>query len=94
MFPSFFVFSLGIMLAMSICCAWSKKGGDETFRKKHPRSRTILHTAHHWMFGLVLIPSSFLFPTPGNIFLLGLGLGLFIDDVVFHNFEGYFQRRN
>ena len=85
------------MLAVTICCLWAKKGGDESFEKKHPHLKHILHIIHHWMFGLALVcicPIMSLFISLYPIyFAIGLGTGLFIDDVIFHNFENYFKRK-
>jgi hypothetical protein len=84
------------MLAITICCIWAKKGGDESFEQKHPYLKHILHIIHHWMFGLALVSFSPLislfFPLHSTCFVIGLGLGLFVDDVIFHNFENYFMR--
>lgn len=101
MFLDIFLVCLGLIIAMAICCLWAKLGGDEDFEKYHPKSKSTLHILHHWMFGLVLfILSLVLFETnffedfPLLVyFMLGLGTGLFIDDVMFHNYECYFQRR-
>lgn len=98
MFLPLFLSSVGIMLAVTICSIWGKLGGDEKFGCKHPKLRTILHTTHHWMFGLALVTicpllvflSPIIFPI---YFTLGFGLGLFVDDVIFHNFECYFERK-
>lgn len=99
MFVPLFTFSVGIMFAITICCLWAKKGGDESFEYKHPNLKHILHILHHWMFGLALVCISPLmtlffplYPIP-ICFTIGLGTGLFVDDVIFHNFENYFKRK-
>jgi len=99
MFVPLFTFSVGIMLAVTICCLWAKKGGDTGFGYNHPHLRHVLHILHHWMFGLALVcicPLMSLFfssyPIP-ICFTIGLGLGLFIDDTIFHGFETYFERK-
>jgi hypothetical protein len=85
------------MFAVTICTIWARKGGDESFGKIHPNLRSFLHAIHHWMFGLALVticPLLTLFISLMPIFfILGLGLGLFIDDVLFHNCECYFERK-
>jgi hypothetical protein len=98
MFIPLFLFTVGMMVAVTICSVWAKLGGDEKFGYVHPKLRKILHTLHHWMFGLFLVSICPLFVLTSPIiipvfFILGLGLGLFIDDVVFHNFECYFERK-
>ena len=98
MFIPFFLFTVGLMLAITICTIWGKMGGDKKFGYEHPKFRTILHILHHWMFGLTLIIgclpfvllSPIIFPV---YFIMGLGLGLFVDDVIFHNYECYFLRK-
>lgn len=99
MFVPTFLFSIGIMLAITICTIWGKLGGDEKFRYYHPESRKILHILHHWMFGLTLITVCPLFVLLSPIiflvyFIMGLGLGLFVDDTIFHNYECYFLRKD
>lgn len=100
-FLDIFIVCLGLIVAVAICCLWAKFGGDENFEDHHPNTKFALHVIHHWMFGLVLFVSSLIFSLT-NIFtvyslqiyfVLGLGTGLFIDDVIFHNCECYFQRK-
>jgi hypothetical protein len=97
-FIPLFLFSIGVMLATTICTLWGKFGGDEKFEISHPELRKLIHLLHHWMFGLALVSICPLFMLLSTIripvfFILGLGLGLFIDDVIFHNCECYFQRK-
>lgn len=98
MFLPLFLFSVGIMLAVMIATIWGKLGGDEGFENGHPKLRKILHAIHHWMFGLVLVSISPLLTLFISLipifFILGLGLGLFLDDVIFHNYECYFERKS
>lgn len=97
MFIPLFLFAVGTMGAIAICNLWGKLGGDEKFEKGHPKSRTLLHALHHWMFGLATVCLCPLFtllvPVYPVFFFLGLGVGLFIDDVMFHSYECYFQRK-
>ena len=97
MFIPLFLFSIGVMLAVTIATLWGKKGGDEALEYRHPHLKSLLHAIHHWMFGLALVSICPLFVIISPIltpvyFILGLGLGLFIDDVIFHNYECYFER--
>jgi hypothetical protein len=87
------------MVAVGICNLWGKLGGDERFEYFHPNLHIILHAFHHWMFGLALVCICPLFVLLSPImvpvyFILGLGLGLFIDDIIFHNCECYFERKS
>lgn len=98
MFVPFFLSTVGLMLAITICTIWGKMGGDKKFGNQHPKFHKILHIIHHWMFGLTLVAICPLFVLLSPIlipvyFVLGLGLGLFLDDVIFHNFECYFERQ-
>lgn len=98
MFAPFFLFTIGVMFAITFCTIWGKMGGDKEFEYHHSKFRKILRTIHHWMFGLTLIAICPLFVLLSPIlipvyFILGLGLGLFLDDVIFHNFECYFERQ-
>lgn len=86
-----------MVAAIGLCFVYGKLGGDEKFVKSHPNLKQFLHHLHHWMFGLIIIAFAFGFAfTNFDIICIplgGFGLGLFLDDGLFHSFENYFQRK-
>ena len=71
------------------CILWSRYGGDEGIQAEHPKLRELLHVTHHWMLGLIIMGVG-VFTSP---LILGWGTGTTLDDLIFHSFEGYFQRK-
>jgi len=84
------MFAFCIIMGVAPCVLWGMLGGDESFEKKHPKTRKALKFVHHWWIGLfIMFLGAILYSIP----ILGWGLGTTIDDALFHSFENYFMRK-
>jgi len=60
-------------------------GGDERLSEQYPGITQFLYILHHWQVGLVvMVIGTALRLAP----VLGFGLGLFIDDRIYHSIRG------
>jgi len=84
------LFAFGVILGIIPCIVWGRLGGDETLEKEHPRLKKTLHLIHHAYFGIALMIIGALLASP---LILGWGTGTALDDLLFHSFSSYFQRR-
>ena len=86
-----------MVAAIGFCFLYGKLGGDKKFIDNHPNLKEAFHYLHHWCFGIITITIAFVFMLTNFdaicIPLSGFGLGLFLDDGLFHSFENYFQRK-
>lgn len=97
MFSSLFIFSLGAIIGLIPPWLYGKFGGDEHWEARNPKLRKILKMIHHWQLGIIilllgLIPQYYNYPEMA-VFIYGWGLGTAIDDLLFHSFECYFERK-
>lgn len=88
-----FLFSVGIILGVIPCLCYGKYGGDEKFCDTHPHLKRILKYVHHAYIGVFIVFLGLLFPFPINILMFGWGTSTAMDDLMFHNFENYFERK-
>jgi len=80
-----FIFGLGFFLAVGICELYGRIGGDEELRRRYRIPCAILHFVHHWWLGLVIFGLNYFVSLE---ILYGFGLGLFIDDKIYHTVKG------
>ncbi len=90
-------YTFGIILGIIPALLYGRIGGDESILAKRPGLMRLLHYVHHWMLGLaiVLIGCLLYYYDPSSTleFVIGVGTGMTIDDLLFHSFENYFQRK-
>lgn len=87
------IFSFGVVFGLIPPILYGKIGGDEEFEKHFPELKSFLHTIHHAYFGLMLIIFSTVAMVPYRYFILGWGLATMVDDLLFHSFSNYFERK-
>jgi len=77
-------FAWGIAIGIAICVLYGIFGGDEKLKEKYPVLTQFLHIIHHWQVGLlIMVIGTVLRLAP----VLGFGLGLFIDDRIYHTIK-------
>jgi len=77
-------FAWGVTIGIAICVLYGIFGGDERLKEEYPTLTQFLHIIHHWWIGLlIMVIGSGLRFAP----LIGFGLGLFIDDRIYHSIE-------
>lgn len=90
-------YTIGIILGIVPALLYGRIGGDEAILAKRPGLMLLLHYVHHWMLGtaIVLLGCLLYYYTPTALleFVIGLGTGMAMDDLLFHSFDSYFQRK-
>ncbi len=93
-FILFLLFAMGLIIGLVPPFIWGKYGGDESLIINHPNLAVIFKMVHHWQIGILIIFFGLFVSTPYNIIIFGWGASTAIDDIMFHSFEKYFERKN
>lgn len=92
--PDLFIFSISFICGIVPCLLWGKIGGDEDIIGEHPEWTGTIKFIHHWWIGIIIIFLGLLIPYPFNTIVFGFGFGTSVDDLFFHSFESYFNKKN
>jgi len=91
--PFFFLYAIGLIVGLVPPFIWGKIGGDEPIIDKHPELAGALKLIHHWWIGIIIIFLGLVVPEPYNVIVFGWGSSTALDDIMFHSFESYFERK-